>query len=1039
MKKLLINVLNARPEEIPSVQLMLLLGFFMGVFLATYDVAAPAIFLNYFEDENILAQAFLVSGFVGIISTAIYSYLQARIPFKILVISFTGLMLLTTTTVWMLSAFRQQHPVVVFIGFVLALPFSYIALLLFWGFFNRVFNLKQAKRLIGGIDTGQLVAAIVALFSITFVINNNIIQTVDLFLVSAIGVTGMLFTSIALFRGHKLHTSQKGDIRKRTLPYRKLFTNPYTKLMVGFILISLIALTMVDYSFLNVINAKWATEAEKTSFLASFEVTVVIFSFLFQTFVTDWLIENYGLKISLLINPFLSVLLIGGAVLVGMFFGYQPGPGVNITYFFLAIAATKLFIDSLKDALDGPTFKLYFLPINSNIKMDVNTKIEGTVMALGGFLAGGLLLLMNQFHLSQIYIVLGVIPVLLIWFYLTQRMYGGYRHTLQNALEEGKKAKSVEMAEEQADSHLDDNNLNKLKMLEKTAPALFEVEMLRLAKEGTGMVQSYAQQKIKEMDLQFDQEKASDTISKLAQDAVHQADSSNVISVSDDRLYTLAKSRQQADRLLAAKLLRSHINDSNIFVLLELLRDPDTEVRKQAIATARKVGRKEAWPLLLELINHGTFTYEAAAALVAAGEEVLPVLENAFHRSGQTLSGMLKIINIMVEIGGPEAHRLLWQKIDFPNRKIVKQVLIALSRQNYQATDKEKLTFNDLLIEEIGKALWSTVALEELSDNDYNQPLKAALNEEIQSNFDFIYILLGLIYDPQSVALVKENMELGTTESIAYAIELLDIFLAKDIKPRLFPLLDDIDAKKKLDKLQIYYPREWYEEQETYHYILNKECTNLNPWTRACTLWAISQNPEMKVDDNIVAHMFNDDIMLAELATWITYNTRPDQYRSVLQRLPGRVQFFERIVHKIERQIPFRFDVVRYLQQLPEFQHITGLLLSQMVEAIHWQTLSSNEELPLHNYRQQLFVLFDGKARVSSELHSVVLPTDTHVAGSWLCHNESSRQILQAQGNVQLLAIPINNIFDIMINYPDMLERFFALAGKPYQTNAVSV
>ena len=137
------------------------------------------------------------------------------------------------------------------------------------------------------------------------------------------------------------------------------------------------------FSFLNIINVQWETEAEKASFLANFEATVVIFSFLFQTFVTDWIIENYGLKTSLLINPFLALILAGGAVFVGFIMGFAPGPEVNLIWFFLAIAASKLFIDSLKDALDGPSFKLYFLPINPKIKFDVSTKIEGFVTALG--------------------------------------------------------------------------------------------------------------------------------------------------------------------------------------------------------------------------------------------------------------------------------------------------------------------------------------------------------------------------------------------------------------------------------------------------------------------------------------------------------------------------------------------------------------------------------------------------------------------------------------------------------------------------------
>jgi len=47
---------------------------------------------------------------------------------------------------------------------------------------------------------------------------------------------------------------------------------------------------------------------------------------------------------------------------VGLAIGFTD-QAENFVWFFLAIAASKLFIDALKDALDGPTFKLYFLPL----------------------------------------------------------------------------------------------------------------------------------------------------------------------------------------------------------------------------------------------------------------------------------------------------------------------------------------------------------------------------------------------------------------------------------------------------------------------------------------------------------------------------------------------------------------------------------------------------------------------------------------------------------------------------------------------------
>lgn len=223
----------------------------------------------------------------------------------------------------------------------------------------------------------------------------------------------------------------------------------------------------------------------KRCFLAKFEATVVIFSFLFQTFVTDWLIENYGLKTSLLVNPALAILLATVALLVGLLMGFTEGD--SFVWFFLAVAASKLFIDSLKDALDGPTFKLYFLPIDSDVKFDVTTKVEGVITAIGGVLAGAILIGMNQLNIEFIYVIVGVIPMLVLWYFITNRMHLGYKSTLQYTLEKNKGVSSAE--QEKSDSIIpDDQVINNLKLLERTRPGKFEETALDMVENVDGGV-----------------------------------------------------------------------------------------------------------------------------------------------------------------------------------------------------------------------------------------------------------------------------------------------------------------------------------------------------------------------------------------------------------------------------------------------------------------------------------------------------------------------------------------------------------------------
>jgi hypothetical protein len=1023
-------VFNARPEEGKSVYLLLLLGFSIGLFLATYDVAAPAIFLNKYHDDNILAQAFLVSGAIGLLATFLYSYLQARIPFSTLVVSYMILMLLATIFVWHQSSQETPDDAVVFIAFVMALPFSYISLLMFWGYFGRMFNLKQSKRVIGGIDTGQLIASIIALFAIGYVLDNNFIITVDLYLGSMVGLAGMILTSLVINTSVEMTSKREGDVSERTMPLTQLFSNKYTKFMVVFVVISLICITFVDYSFLKVTNAQWVTEAEKASFLAKFEAAVVLFSFLFQTFVTDWVISNYGLRVSLLINPVLSLLLIVIAIFTGLAMGYINDNTGDFLWFFLAIAATKLFIDSLKDALDGPSFKLYFLPIDANIKFDVSTKVEGFVTALGGLLAGGILILMNTFNLDLIYVVYGAVPILAGWFVVTNKMHSGYIGTLQSTLEQTKIKQTTEHHPEHSInvSRSEDSVINSLMLLECTEPGIFEKTIIDLADNSKGKVKEYIQHKIDELDLKFSEKEglriSGNEIKELASSAADMANTDEMLSVSADQLYNLAKSSRINDRLLSVKLLRSLINDTNIFVLLELLRDQKAEVKKQAIITARKVKRKETWPLLLELLNNKVFTFEASAALVESGTEVLPSLENAFHRSGQSQDVMLKIVRIMSRIGGPEANDHLWSKVDFHDRKIVRQILQSFADKKYQTSEHEASLLMDILDVEIGKAIWNMSAETEISDQPYNRLLIQALKDELNSNFDFIYIILSLIYDPESILLVKENIEAGTSDGNAYALELLDIFLAPDLKPKLYPLLDDIEVSEKLEKLQVFYPRQSYEEKDTYNYLLNREITAVNRWTKACTLYSISQNKNFKVNESIIAHMFNPDMMIAELATSFTYKNNPGNFDVLEQRMRSSNLRLGGVINRVKNNLPTIFAQTLELSKQPFFKNFNGLLISQLVDKMEQVDLSPGDESGLLEDRD-IYILISGNVQLQNPSQQQTMSiTANAVFGISFFETQNYGWRIRAQEHAVLLKLNINDMFDVLTNYPELARHF---------------
>ncbi|HNV29623.1 MAG TPA: hypothetical protein PKJ83_10835, partial [Cyclobacteriaceae bacterium] len=106
MKKNVLGFLGVRPEEQVQVWLMLATGFFIGIFIATYQVTAESLFLNKLSDQ--LDKAFLISGVLGIVATLLFSFFQNRIRFVTLTIASIVLIVLATFGLYYFYHFANQ-------------------------------------------------------------------------------------------------------------------------------------------------------------------------------------------------------------------------------------------------------------------------------------------------------------------------------------------------------------------------------------------------------------------------------------------------------------------------------------------------------------------------------------------------------------------------------------------------------------------------------------------------------------------------------------------------------------------------------------------------------------------------------------------------------------------------------------------------------------------------------------------------------------------------------------------------------------------
>jgi len=972
------SIFRRGTQEQRQIVLMLATGFFMGAFLATYQVTADSLFLNRLGRH--LDKAFLIAGGLGIITTGAFSYFQNKIKFTNLALVSVLLIFAFSLGAFMLLEYGDPkwHNGYIFALYCMTGPLTAILLLSFWGLFGRLFNFRQSKRIIGWIDTGQLIAAILATLIVIPLTSELVRDTSRYLLLCSISI---FIVSILLIIISSTFTISKNDPKEfaQTEPEGKvsnLLGDKYILLLSIFLLISMTTLMFGQYSFQHLVQEQYPDERELTTFNSFFTGAVYGLSLIMQTFINHRIISNYGLRISLYILPMVVGVFSLAAFGVGSVFGFDKGTSpTGFIYFFLFIALSRLFNWMLRDSLENPVFKLLFIPLDSRLRFNIQSKVEGLVNESSRFVAGILIFTFAFIpFLDIIHIAVILVGLIIFYFIVVNKLYQGYRNKIRQKLEDvtGVKQEKLERGYKAITQRLEGMLLAPFpgkavfsyKLLEKINAANTGSWINNLIRNEDESTRHYAQEKLNEMKglsvsdryvIKIDPLKAGggkNIISKSDLQMILENDG----DITKARIQRLVRSADPNDRHYAAELLLHAARDEGSGYLMELLVDIEPKVRTTAIKTSIKRYTPETIAILIDNLNNPVFSNQATNALELIGSDTLPALESAFYRSGQNTQVMLKIVQVMGRIGGQRVKELLWNKIDYPNKVVVSQVLLALGECGFKAGISQITRIKYAIEADIADIRWNLSAIQEIDEGAFSRPIKDALRWEIQNDIEHIYMLLAMIYDTRSIQLVKENIESGTSDGITYAIELLDVFLADQLKQRVIPILDDLSEVERVNRLEDFFPRVRLDSKLVLKFIINRDFTQSNRWTKACVIHQIGILKIVDFKLDLIAQLFNPDLLIMEISAQALYAIHPEDYHAHVRRLGDqkRRELDDLILHK--RRMT-RFAKVLFFQGLPIFEGLPGIILSYLADISEEHRLANGQSLVLDERSNNNFYL----------------------------------------------------------------------------------
>lgn len=1015
----LLDAFNIERKELRSVVLLLTQSLFLGLFYGAFDISAHTLFLQEFE-EAMIAQAYSISGVAGIILTFIYSKFQQKIRFRTLSVASIIVLSIITLTLWLGFEKFGTSREIIFLVFILLGPLNIVAIVNFWGIVGRLFSLRQGKRLFGLIGSGQIFGTILISYAIPIINALKLnISTYDLILVGAIN---LLFAAISQFFLVRLETipesaSKSSSAKKSGTGLKVFLKNNYINSMTIYVVLSMIVLFFVAYTFLAAAQKQYPEEQDMKSFLGIFTGTMMIFGFLLKTFVFSKLLKSYGLRVALLILPVLLVIL--SSIII---FVYHSAENAFVLVFLL-LSMSRLFSMSVRDAIEIPAFKTLYQSLSPNIRHDIQAKIDGTVNELAA-LSAGLILMGFGFIFELVGFVYTLIIFLLLWILSGLRLYRNYKVSLQETLSS---FESQDYDISQPNTNINKKNEVDRLFLKVSNPLLYEHQTTgALAnlpdRKLNAFLDEILENKVIKSIEPLEKIYPSLTNKELAEKTLYTVNQLKAMLpriINLDAFFAKLKEGNVSEISLICKYFRYKPNNLYLPVLILCLRELNPQIKKEAIISSAFYPHDEIIRLLIDDLQNPLYSVYAENSILEIGYKAVPLLTITFQKYIDKPARLEIITNLISKIAAPESINFLLSQFNFYHRNIAIRIIETLTTLDVKIPENKFREFQQAVEQKAQLYSWNLEAKRQAAN--LPEYLRLALKQEIKKAFNELFSLLSIRYDKSSINQIKSNIESQNSEEIGFAIELMDLFIDEEIKPILFPLLDDIPVEEKITTLSEFFTISIMDNPLLIS-LLSRGANQLSRWTILCTIMAMLEDETTDYSNELLAHVFNPDKILKKTALIVLYQKNPAYFKSVLERFNFQQRTEAEKLIEESKLFPLSniFHLTLFLKKLFINFNFNEAQLIKWFEFAEYKVTTEETEMNYNHYDRQIFLLLlKGKISFYNEFSKIAELSKTG-SGTYLTLSNKKTFKMKYDANTEFI-----HFNDLAINQLVSRDRNF--------------
>ncbi len=809
-----------------------LLFLYLTLALASFTVARAvrdSLFLNHYGAMDLPYAYIGVAIIIGFV-VSFYVRLASRLNHAVLISSTLLFFIGNVLILWWL-AFTQWSAISA-VFYIWCSIFGIIITAQVWTLAGMVLNTRQARRLFPLIGSGGILGSFLGGLLVAVLVKSlgtlNLLFLMALFPALCIVIVRILAKRFCR-PGQEEQTPQAWAQRDKSFfaMTQMIHRSRYLRLIVGLLALSAVVTLIIDFQFKLIVQESFQSKDQLTEFFGSFYSWLGLFSFLLQIIAGRWIVEKYGVRVTLLVLP---IALLSGTLIL-LAFPLRLWAGLLL----------KGSDGTVRYSVDKSTIELLFVPIPEDVKAQVKAVIDMVIQRLADGVGGFVLLFLTRtldFGIPGTSLV--NVVFLAIWIWAARQAKKEHVVFLRANLSERRIV--PESALRAAFLNRDSTEKIRAMMMDKDEESVLYAMELAVAIGRMDLVPATLVRhpssaiRLKAVDLvtlteseyrqRLTEETESGVLARVLSRGCSIADTSKStlspeehLNSSDTRVRLAAVSclvnstpnqhmntakkyldtatgqldESSAEWEYVAKAMGEVHHPAAVDLHMRLMDHPNRTVRKSAILSAGRAGHRELVPILVRLLASQESSSAARVALQEFKGRILGTLCDIFMDSHEDIEIRRQIPLVLAHIPKQQTVSVLIEALSDDDGLLRFRAIKALNRLRIGGYELhfEVQAISDRIQIESEKALWYEHAWNRLySQKESPDLLAQLLKEKNRRGRELVFRLLGLMLPPEAAHAAYDAIVEEDRSKKANAVEYLDNVLASQVKRWVMPLVE---------------------------------------------------------------------------------------------------------------------------------------------------------------------------------------------------------------------------------------------------------